>query len=152
MFFRNIENMEQLKKEYKRLAFIYHPDKGGNTADMQALNNEFDALFNKFKTGQTNDTTKKEITEEFKEIINAIINLDGIEIEICGNWIWLSGDTKQHKDKLKESGCYWANKKQMWYWRPEEYAIKGKSNMSIDQIRDKYGSERINPFFRPALA
>lgn len=32
---------EELKKEFKKLAMIYHPDKGGSTALMQKLNQEY---------------------------------------------------------------------------------------------------------------
>lgn len=35
---------EELKKEYKKLARVYHPDKGGNTALMQELNREYRLL------------------------------------------------------------------------------------------------------------
>lgn len=44
-FFRNIENLTELKAEYRRLALENHPDKGGSTEKMQELNAEFDLLF-----------------------------------------------------------------------------------------------------------
>ncbi len=29
--------------------------------------------------------------------------------------VWIGGETKPHKDKLKAAGCKWAPKKKMWY-------------------------------------
>lgn len=39
-----ISSEKELKREYKKLAMIYHPDKGGSTALMQELNREYQIL------------------------------------------------------------------------------------------------------------
>jgi len=44
-YFRKIVTAEELKAEYRRLAFDNHPDKGGDTETMQEINAEFDAAF-----------------------------------------------------------------------------------------------------------
>ena len=44
MYFKNIESIEDLKQQYKKLAMENHPDKGGNTETMQAINNEYEQL------------------------------------------------------------------------------------------------------------
>ncbi|MFQ7785336.1 MAG: hypothetical protein ACLRHO_04850 [Ruminococcus sp.] len=41
-------------------------------------------------------------TAEFINIINVLTSLSDIEAEICGTWIWVSGNTKAHKEMLKE--------------------------------------------------
>ena len=33
-FFKDVKTIEELKAQYKMLAFAHHPDRGGNTADM----------------------------------------------------------------------------------------------------------------------
>ena len=33
---------------------------------------------------------------------------NGLEIEICGLWMWVGGETKKHKDALKDAGYKWA--------------------------------------------
>ena len=43
--FQNITSLSELKKQYKALAVANHPDRGGDTATMQEINAEFDALF-----------------------------------------------------------------------------------------------------------
>ena len=44
-FFKDVKTIEELKSQYKKLAFAHHPDRGGNTADMQQINNEYDEIF-----------------------------------------------------------------------------------------------------------
>lgn len=48
---------------------------------------------------------------EFAEILAVLMGLKGLEIEICGNWLWIGGETKENKDALKGAGCRWASKK-----------------------------------------
>lgn len=44
VFFKEILCKSELKSQYKRLAKLYHPDRGGSTADMQIVNREFETL------------------------------------------------------------------------------------------------------------
>lgn len=48
-YFAGIKNLEELKREYKRLALANHPDRGGDTATMQAINADYDAAFARLK-------------------------------------------------------------------------------------------------------
>lgn len=154
-WFKDVTNLFELKKEYKRLVMIYHTDRPtGNLEAIQEINVEYDILFPKMQSKvneEANFEKSKEAPDAFKDIINKIINLEGIEIELCGVWIWVSGNTKQYKDYLNECGFFWAYKKQMWYWRSEEYKSKNRKNISIDEIREKYGSDKITSKYRPCL-
>lgn len=163
MFFENVQTIEELKKEYRRLALLHHPDSGGNTQTMQNINNEYDSIFNIFKNNHNNRATTSDNTtnckdrpieetpEEFREIIYKIINLKEIVIELCGNWIWVSGDTLPHKDYLKATGLKWASKKKMWYWRPEEFSSFNRKTLTIEQIRSKYGSEVVKENYKKSI-
>lgn len=44
--------------------------------------------------------------------------MDGLMWEQTGDWVWIYGDTLQHKDTLKNLGCRWSKKRQKWYWKP----------------------------------
>ena len=48
-YFTGINDLTALKAEYKRLALANHPDRGGDTATMQAINAEYDAMFARLK-------------------------------------------------------------------------------------------------------
>lgn len=149
-YFKNCSTIEDLKREYRRLASIHHPDLGGDLETMKAINNEYDLMFNRLKdvhnaanAGQPERQTT-EAPEEFRAIVNALLKCEGLIIELCGSWLWISGETMKNKEALKSSGCKWASKKRMWYWRHEEDgAHHSRGKLSIDQIRSKYGSEIV---------
>lgn len=48
-YFKNIHSLSELKKQFRTLAIANHPDKGGDTAVMQEINAEFDAMFQVLK-------------------------------------------------------------------------------------------------------
>ena len=140
-FFKNCSSIEEIKKQYKNLAFKFHPDITGEHETMKYINIEYEYLIKNFKP-----TNEQEINDlsQFKDKINILINLTGILIELTGNWLWISGNTKEHKEVLKNNGFLWAKNKQKWFFRPEEYKStnKGKT-MEFEQIRVKYGSKII---------
>ena len=146
-FFKNGNSRDELKKEYRRLVMLHHPDHGGDTATMQAINAEHDALFEALKARHNaehdaaHQTT--ETPEEFREIIDALLRMDGVEVELCGSWLWIGGNTRAYKEELKAAGCRWSSNKKLWYWRHEEDASswhRGKT-YSMGRIRMKYGSQ-----------
>ncbi|MBV4416990.1 J domain-containing protein [Clostridium tyrobutyricum] len=138
-YFENIKTVEELKEKYRKLALKYHPDMGGTNEEMSEINNQYDVLFKKLKEGNQ----ESPVDDGFREVINKIINLN-VKIEICGSWIWVSGDTKPYRKELKLSGLWWANKKKMWYWHSKEDRKKRRSNMSMQEIREKYGTKTVN--------
>ncbi len=151
-WFDNPKTLEELKKQYKRLAVAHHPDMGGSTQEMQEINSEYEKLFEQLKnTHQNKDgdfytstTDTTETASEFMDIISALINLNGIAIEVCGSWVWVTGDTKPHKDILKGLRFRWSSNKQAWYFHREGFRKRSKKSLSLDEIRGFYGSEKID--------
>ena len=104
---------------------------------MKLVNQAFDVL--KDFSGDVKEQ-QADYGDLLNEALNAIINIHTLKIEICGAWVWVSGDTRNHKDTLKEAGYKWASKKKLWYYRPEGYRSSSRGSLDIDQIRAKYGS------------
>lgn len=48
-YFKDITNLSELRKQYKEQLKVHHPDNGGNVADMQEINAEYDNLFKMLK-------------------------------------------------------------------------------------------------------
>ncbi len=149
-YFENCKNYDDARAIYWELAKQFHPDKGGKTADFQELQNQFENFKpreEKFK-GEADQWKAK----EYANIIEQLLKIDSsILIEICGSWIWLSGNTKPHKESIKaiETGesykRVWHRKKEMWYFSPKNY-YRGKGNgtdYSMDWIRGEYGSNTV---------
>lgn len=141
-------NLDELKQEYRKLVFIHHPDRGGSTEEMQKLNAEYDALNKKFALSEFDDYDDYEkavnVGEEMAKIIQAIVHIPEIEIEVCGAWLWVSGNTKPYKEVFKDKKFSWSKNKQSWYWRlPEDGKGWHKGNYTMDEIRAKYGSQKV---------
>lgn len=145
-YFTNCHSLEDVKAEYRRLVKLHHPDFGGKTATMQQINAEHDIIFEQLKAqhnaaaDEYHQTT--ETPEEFRRLINELLKLSGVIVELCGNWVWLSGNTREHKERLKALNCRWAAKKQMWYWHHQEESRKHyRGSSTMQDIRQKYGSQ-----------
>ena len=144
-YFDHLSTLSEIKAEYKRLAKANHPDVGGDTATMQAINGQYEEAVERIKRfGERveREAAAQEVPAEFIAIINAVVGLGGIAVDLVGAWLWVTGNTFPHKDALKAAGFKWASKKKAWYWHPEHAASLG-SKKSLEQIKAKYGSQRI---------
>ena len=146
-FFGGCRTIEELKAEYKRLAKIHHPDCGGDDATMARINAEYDRLSQVLpKTnaqGETYQPQQREAPAAFRAAVLAAINLKGVTVELCGVWLWVTGDTRPYKDILKAAGYRWSANKSAWYWHEEGYVKYGKKHYSMDEIRAMHGSSRV---------
>lgn len=144
-YFLSCRSLEEVKRKYKELALLHHPDRGGDTATMQEINAQYEAILKNpiFAFSEQSEVDQQEFIK-YPEIINQIMGLHGLIIEIIGNWIWLSGNTYSHRLQLKQIGFYFAPKKLMWYYRPPDYKSSNRKPKSIESIRSKYGSDKIN--------
>lgn len=159
-YFENCKTAEEVKAAYFKQAKALHPDNGGDVEAFKAMQAEYTAAWDRLKevhkatdgTEYTKETT--ETAEEFMDILEKVIHLPGVNIEICGRWIWITGNTFPVKDAIKEAGFRFAGKKKAWYYRREEDACKwhGKKKMSLDDIRMKYGSQDVKTEAREAIA
>lgn len=134
---------EIIKQAYRQAAKKYHPDRNpAGTEMMKLVNAAYEAL--KDFTGkilrETPDSFK--YGEKINEALNRIMGL-GLNIEICGTWIWVSGDTKVHKEKLKAAKYLWSPKKSSWYFRAEGYKARPHQAWSMEKIQSVYGSRRV---------
>lgn len=156
-YFANVTTLDDLKSAYRTLCKAYHPDLHPDdptaTARMQAINAEYESLFNILKArnnaaASANESGARWTTEtpaEFIAILQKLIPLDGLNIELCGSWLWISGNTYAHRAALKAAGCRWSSSKKMWYWRHAEDAeYRSRGTSSMGKIRTKYGCERIS--------
>ena len=136
MYFKNVFNLEELKKQYKKLAFENHPDRGGNEEVMKIINNEYDQLFNELKSNE-------ELKSNYRSLIDGLLNIENIDIEIIGTWVWVTGDTRPVKELLDDLGFNWARKKKAWYWHEGQYRKKHKKEYTLEEIRRMHESKTV---------
>lgn len=145
---------EEIKKAYRLACKKYHPDLNSAGLEMmQLVNAAYDEL-KSFEGSIGNDDVifeESEYSEEINNALNAIIHYDDLEIEICGSWVWVGGNTRDHKETLKMSGFKWANRKKMWNFRPDDWKSSSRGNYSMDNIRDSHGSKTVKSKPRVAI-
>ena len=156
-YFKDLNSMEAVKKQYRKLAMKYHPDRGGDEETFKQINNEYEEAMEiakanetkKAKTKKEEDFIKSQYTnsKNFRSIIDKLIVLEGIEIEITGTWLWLRGNTYKYKEYLKsEFNAQWSKSKKCWFISPEGKNFRktrGYRGKSMSSIRSTYGSTKI---------
>lgn len=160
-YFKNPQTLEELRRQYKELLKKYHPDNtNGSTVATQEINAEYDILFKVLrnrhesanKADANNTTYNANIDKALREVLEKVINFEGINIEVCGSWLWLSGNTYIYKNTLKALNFKWANQKKMWYWHGEYCVKRTRKTVSMDFIREKYGSQEVQTQRQACLA
>ena len=153
-YFEKITTLEGLKRRYRELCKINHPDIGGSTEIMAAINSQYEAMLTKVSDKDGKPLTNDEINiqKDIMDIINKIIALKGLAIEVTGRWIWVTGETKQYREYFKSLHFFWVSKKLAWYWRPDDAIVKNRRPLSLDAIRSKYGSISVGTVERAALS
>ena len=146
-WFENVKKIEELRQLYRKLLKEHHPDNGGDEETMKEINLEYDRVFSdlsRFSSDGEECTGEEQKTEneEFKSILNEIINFN-VEIEIIGSWIWCF-NSYQFRSQLKELGFRYAAKKKAWVWHYGEYKRYHKGETDLNDIRAKYGSQKVN--------
>lgn len=119
-----------IKAAYRKACSLYHPDRNPAGQEMMKLVNQaYEAL--KDFSGDVTDHHQQNYGEAINEALNAIITL-GLEIEICGSWVWVSSNTKLYREVLKAAGYKWAPK-MCWYFHPSNGGTHGSQNIHLEQ-------------------
>jgi curved DNA-binding protein CbpA len=161
-YFEDCKTAEDVKNEYRQLCKQWHPDLGPKeqsherTKVMQEINAVYARASATFRQEEMREKARQRgrpeptqedytdaaaVDERIREAIEKIITLDGLEIEICGLWVWVGGETKKHKDALKAANYKWALKKSKWYFAG--VPAGGFRAFDMDEIRERYGSQRV---------
>ncbi len=119
---------------------------------MKIINAGFDALRDfSGKIPASDEPSPEDYPQAVNNALNAVLGREGLEIEIYGVWVWISGETFKHKTVLKEAGFKYASKKKSWYFRPEDWCSSSRGSYSMDDIRGRYGSSKPSRPHRQSL-
>ena len=126
-FSSNISTTEELRREYRRLAKLNHPDTGGDTEDMKQINAEYDRLYAILSRQEAQerhqgeqeykDTTEDKAAEDkaIRAVLDALVNVNAT-VEVVGCWVWVSEGSYPYRELLKSLGFKFAPKKRAWCW------------------------------------
>lgn len=156
-YFKNVKTLEELKKEYKKQVKNLHPDNGGDAEEFKKMQADYKQAFELVKNkhqnsqGEYYEKETTETAEEFMEILEHLNEMQGVVVEVCGSWLWMTGNTKAYKKELKALGCGWSRKKQAWYYHKGSYRKQTKVEWTLEEIREKFeNSKTLNKNLIPA--
>ena len=138
--------LTDLKAAYRKAAKKYHPDINPNGLElMKIINSAFAFLKENINAWTCDQTTDEQaIDKTISNLFDKIRGFAGVTAEVCGAWLWLSGNTYEYKKSLKEYGFRFAGKKKQWYWSPPDYKKRSKKVFTMDEIRNTFGSIELN--------
>jgi hypothetical protein len=152
-YFENCFNVTQVKTQFRKLLFQFHSDINKNSNDdktkelisqykikLKKLHNTQDKNNNKNYTYVYEDKTENGIIEKLNLLRG--LSMKDVEILLIGSFIWINGNTKEHKENLKNIGFRWQRIKQSWYFTPLKYK-KIYSYTKLEDIKNKYGFQYI---------
>ncbi len=160
-YFATCKNAEEAKKLYKDLARQHHPDLGGDLRTMQEINAEYAQFQARGASDQARERQRTahaenrksaadfhdldEVEGILREKIEFALNLDGVEVELIGLWVWISGETKKHKDAIKANGGWkWSPKKDGQPWYFAGVPSFNRKPQDLETIRASYGSQKFS--------
>lgn len=77
--------------------------------------------------------------------LQTLTTIKDIKIERVGSWIWVSGNTYQIKDKLKEMGFFYSHNKKAWFYNGQTTKFKKyiSKYKNLDEIKNTFGYAEI---------
>ena len=155
---------KKAKQAFHAACMKYHPDR--NPAGQEMMKMVLQAWETLKEKNFSIDCEIKEADfydygAEINAALNKIVGISGIEIEVCGSWVWV-GNTKYEQKEIfcpprkfnpetkevmpdDEIRFKWSRDKKRWYFRPRSEKCRkytGKT-LSMDEIKNKFGSTRI---------
>lgn len=153
---QDYDTIEALKEHFRVWARKLHPDLNPESSgeEMKALNIELEQLIKQFKEKAKAENRKQyySAAEEYdfeQDIMNKLIELaqlkmKNVDTEVIGNWIWLTKNTKEYKESLKELGFNFAGNKKAWYWHATPFRKKSSKKLSMNALRAMYETTVVN--------
>lgn len=148
--------LDEGAKMYRDLASKHHPDHGGNTSDMQEINNECDELkptLPRFCTKQAqqgrqwyqqqqdaNSAAKAAQDAEAAKMAAELAKCPGLQFDVVGSWIWADTDYR-YTAELERMGFRWSRNRSKYYWHPEGDSSRRNRRASYEEIYQKYSGQ-----------
>ena len=145
---------KETKAAYRKMSLQYHPDICAGGEHMQKmLNSAYEVL--KDFNGSIGSGQSSELSQVMADTLSALVHIEGLDLEICGSWLWVGGNTYPNRSALTAAGLRFSGSKKRFYLNPDKKSggkkkWYGKSR-TMDQIRQAHGSRKVSNQYRPAI-
>lgn len=139
-FFYGCTSADEVQIRFDELSKIYVDQE----QVLEIIKMEYSTLMSVLNPPKPVEEPKEKVS--ISEIIKALqekINPDGLHLEICGTWLWVTGKTFPVKDALKDLGFRFSSNKLCWYYREDENRSSNQKPVPYEFIKEKYGSKEI---------
>lgn len=96
-FFADCRTKEDVRKLFFKLCLQLHPDKGGDHSVFVRMKNEYEKAIKFYPNEAEAKNTTNESELSLSEMIERLCRIRGIDLELCGCWLWVTGDTYSAK-------------------------------------------------------
>lgn len=139
MYFDKCTNLDELKASFREYVLSMHPDKGGNHFEFCEMHKEYETVL---KTQHFATEQEKQREYDFiayaKDVLDKIVHLQGIKIELIGTWIWVSGNTYDYREYLKENGLHFSGSKKAWFYNGQSKKHRTYKHYSMGDLRNMW--------------
>jgi len=139
--FVHCDDLNDVLHTFKKLAVEYSQSES-NSKEYNKLFQDFYEILkedSKFALLSFQGKLKDDIMQ-FPNLVTGALQPE-LNLEFCGSWLWVTGNTFEYKDKLKELGYRYSSNKKCWYWRAYGDQSKATKPTSMEYIRQTYGSD-----------
>ncbi len=140
-FFISCRNVDEARTRAFALKEMFELQRPENKSLRLEVEAEYHFMKDFFRASENSPEAKD--TEPTQEEIMKKLSPLNLNVEVCGKWVWVYGNTKPHKDYLKKLRLRFSPGKKCWYWRPDKYRSINTEPMDMDEIRRKHGSSRV---------
>lgn len=153
-YFQDCKTLDDAKNLFRQLCFELHPDhNNGNDQEFIKMYKQFE----NFKPSTTRQGDENFKASEFYNIVRQFEGLQNVLVSFVGSFIWLEdepmheGSTKAQKDDIKAillegyNKPRFAPKRVKWYYSPQGYKQKFKSNKTFEDLKSTWGSKTYKP-------
>ncbi|MBN1187336.1 MAG: hypothetical protein JXB49_33975 [Bacteroidales bacterium] len=139
-FHNSCSSKGEIQLRYDELCKLYE----GQVEMLKSIRAEYSSLMAELDHKKPAEAVKERAS--ISETIKALqekVNSEGLHLEICGTWLWVTGKTFPVKDTLKDLGFRFSANKLCWYYRQDEHRSSNQKPVPFELIKEKYGSKEI---------
>ena len=141
-YLKDCESLDEVKIKYKGYIECYLPRTGfkGKWYIADAVEREYESYQQMEGFEDVQDEIRLDFIN-FRFLIKELVKM-GLEIEMCGKWLFATGPTGLYAKDLHELGFRFSAALGRWSYRPVGFDSPDLEGMNMEYIRKTFGSDK----------